>query len=321
MNQPRRREMLRALRQLVLLVRLGYPLAEGLQQMAPDASPWLSRLGEDIERGDTLEQAMGRQPRLFSAYFRSLIEAAASHPQPDRVLEELSHWLERSEAVERRVQTVLTYPALILTMLLACLALGFGLITPMLFPLLHANEPAAAPPAVFGYLFLLPLVLLAGMLFSLFLGQPARPLLWLFPEIRNLHGLASQAVWARAFGSLLGAGLTPIEALEKSLPIVKSIPLRRQMTEAVAKAQRGASLDAALEPCGLEPSLTWCLEGEGVASRVLDGADAIERELGSRADLQLRLMAPRALILIGILCGLALAAFWSPFYSATTAIQ
>ena len=321
MSQPQSHEVLSALRQLALLVRLGYPLAEGLRQMAPDASPWLARLGQDMERGDTLEQAMGRQPRLFSPYFRSLIEAASANPQPDRVLEDLSDWLERSQQVERKVNTVLTYPAAVLIMLLGCLAVGLGLVSPLMYPLLHANQADAAAPALLAYLGWLPFLLLVGMLVSLLRGQPARPLLWLFPEIRNLNSLASQAVWARAFGSLLAAGLPPVEALEKSLPIVKNAGLRAAMAEAAAQARRGANLESALGRCGLEPSLTWCLDGEEVAQRVLEGAEAIDREVGLRADLQLRLMAPRALILLGILCGLAILAFWWPFYSATTAIQ
>ncbi|MBX3170899.1 MAG: type II secretion system F family protein [Candidatus Eremiobacteraeota bacterium] len=321
MSQPQPREILNALRQLAILVRLGYPLAEGLRQMAPDASPWLARLGEDMERGDSLEQAMGRQPRLFSPYFRTLIEAAADHPQPDKVLEDLSHWLERSEQVERKVNTVLTYPAVVLLMLFACLVIGLGLVAPLTFDLMHVQQANAVTPSYLAYLVWLPVLPLLAMLLSLVLGQPARPLLWLFPEIRNLNNLASQAVWARAFGSLLAAGVPPIEAVEKSLPIVKDARLRGQMAEAAAQARRGTNLETALARCGLEPSLIWCLDGEAVAQRVLDGADAIDREIGLRADLQLRLMAPRALILIGILCGLALVAFWWPFYSATAAIQ
>lgn len=318
MNQPQSREILQALRQLAMLVRLGYPLAEGIRQMAPDASPWLARLGEDMERGDSLEQAMGRQPRLFSPYFRTLIEAAADHSQPDQVLDDLSHWLERSDQVERKVNTVLTYPFVVLLMLLACLVIGLGFVYPLTFGLVHAN---GAAPGYLAYFACLPALALLAMLISLSMGQPARPLLWLFPEIRNLNQLASQAVWARAFGSLLAAGLPPIEAVEKSLPIVKDARLRAQMAEAAAQARRGTNLESALGRCGLEPSLIWCLDGEDVAQRVLDGADAIDREIGLRADMQLRLMAPRALILIGILCGLALIAFWWPFYTATAAIR
>ncbi len=321
MTQPQQREILNALRQLAMLVRLGYPLAEGLRQMAPDASPWLARLGEDMERGDSLEQAMGRQPRLFSPYFRSLIEAASDHPEPDKVLEELSHWLERSDQVERKINTVLTYPFVVLLMLLACLVIGVGFVSPVTFDLVHANQAGAVTPSYWAYLAWLPAFLVLAMMLSLLQGQPARPLLWLFPEIRNLNKLASQAVWARAFGSLLAAGLPPIEAVEKSLPIVKDARLRAQMAEAAAQARRGTNLEAALGRCGLESSLIWCLDGEDVAQRVLDGADAIDREVGLRADLQLRLMAPRALILIGILCGLALVAFWWPFYNASAAIQ
>ena len=322
MSQPNRREVLNAVRQMAVLVRLGYPLAEGLQKMSADASPWLSQLSEDLERGDTLEEAMARQPRLFSPYFRSLIEAAAKNPQPDRVLEDLSHWLEGSERIERQVNTLLTYPNLLLSLILAVLALGLYLVAPeVVYPLMNVHQSGnPTVPLFLPWLALLPLLGLLVLLISLLLGQPARPILWMFPEIRGLRSLATQAVWARAFGALLAAGVPLLEALGKSLPIVQDEQLREQMRQAIAETQRGTSLEVALGRCHLEPSLIWSLEGEEPARRVLEGAEALERDIQLRSELQLRLMGPRALVVLGILCTLTLLAFWWPFYTYTAAI-
>ena len=90
--------------------------------------------------------------------------------------------------------------------------------------------------------------------------------------------------------------------------------------QAIAEAQRGTSLEVALGRCPLEPSLIWSLEGEEVARRVLEGAEGLERDIQLRSELQLRRMAPRALVVLGILCTLTLLAFWWPFYTYTAAI-
>lgn len=317
MRQPGPGEMLSALRQLTLLVRLGYPVAEGLRNLSTESSPWLGKIGEDMERGDTLGEALGRQPRLFSPYFRALLEAASSSPKPQKTLEDLSHWLERSETVERQANTILAYPVLVLLMLMGLLALGLGCVFPLLYPLTSGRDA----PVLLAWLGLVPLLGLLGMLISLARGRPAGVLLWLFPEIRNLQSLASQSIWARAFGALLAAGLPVPEALKTSLSIVKDAQLRAAMARAVESAQRGANLEDALARCGLEPALIWCLDAEDVAVRVLDAADSLDREVRMRAELQLRLMAPRALIFIGVLCALAMLSFWWPFYSATVSIQ
>lgn len=326
MKEPGPREILNAVRQMAVLVRLGYPLAEGLKNMAGDASPWLAKVADDMEQGDDLSSALARQPRLFSPLFRSLVEAAAANPQPDKVLEDLSCWLERNEIMQRKVASVLLYPMLLLALLSCFLALFISLILPeIVLPLLTNTRGQTFPQlaAALPWLTLLPLALLLLLGLSLLQGQPWPPLLWVFPEIRSLRNLANQALWARALGALLAAGVPVVEALEQALPILKDGDnLRQQLAQATSEARKGTPVAQALERCSLlERQLVWSLEGEDVAARVLEGADALEREIQLRCEQQLRLMGPRALILVAILCALAMLTFWWPFYQMTSSIQ
>jgi type II secretory pathway component PulF len=325
MKEPGKAEILRAVRQLAMLVRLGYPLAEGLKTMAAETSPWLTQVAQDMERGDSLAGALGRQPRLFSPTFRGLIEAAAANPQPDQVLQNLSHWLERSESIERKVGTLLLYPMLLLSLLALFAALFVNFVLPStVLPLLSGLQSSQADLLlpVLPWLSLIPLGLLLLVGLSLLQGRPWEPLLWFFPEIRNLRGLASQALWARALGSLLAAGVPVLEALELALPVVHDADMQNQLRRASAAVRKGTPLAAALgSNTQLESYLVWSLEGEEVAAQVLDGADALEHEIELRSEQQLRLMGPRALILVGILCALVMLAFWWPFYDLTCSLS
>lgn len=325
MKEPGKREILSAVRQLAVLVRLGYPLAEGLKNMAGDASPWLTKVAQDMEQGDDLSSALARQPRLFSPLFRGLVEAAAANPQPDKVLEDLSHWLERSESLQRKVSSILLYPMLLLAVLASFFALFVAFVMPeMVLPLLADTRGLQFPQvaASLPWLALIPLGLLLLVGLSLLQGRPWPPLLWFFPEIRGIGGLASQALWARALGALLAAGVPVVEALEQARAIVTQSALREQLAQASSEARRGTPVATALGRCSLlESYLIWSLEGEDVAARVLEGADALDREIELRSEQQLRLMAPRALILIGILSTLAMLAFWWPFYEMTCSLQ
>ena len=320
MKEPGKKDLLNALRQLTMLVRLGYPVADGLKNMADDASPWLTRLAEDMEEGDSLADALGRQPRLFSPYFRGLIESAASHPKPDQVLQQLSHWLERSEWLEQRVASILLYPMLLLCLLTVFVTLYALVILPeAIVPLSHDPSWAGLTPAL-PWLAAVPGILFLVLSLSILSGRPWPPLLWLFPEIRGVRSLACQALWARAMGSLLAAGVPVVEALDQALPIVTDSAVSTQLRQAAAEARKGTPLATALGHCsGLETYLVWSLEGEGedVASQMLEASQALEREVELRSLQQLRLMAPRALILIGVLCAGALLSFWWPFYTAT----
>ena len=93
------------------------------------------------------------------------------------------------------------------------------------------------------------------------------------------------------------------------------------MQDAAQRARRGSSLSTALAGCStLQPYLVWSLDGEDVAARMLDGADALDHEIELRSEQQLRLIGPRALIVLGILSGLAMLMFWAPFYNFTAAL-
>lgn len=319
MKEPSKREILHAVRQLAVLVRLGYPLAEGLKNMGGETSPWLTQLAENMEQGDDLSSALARQPRLFSPLFRGLVEAAAANPQPDRVLEELSHWLERGESLQRKVSVVLLYPMLLLALLAAFLTFAILVVLPTaIVPLLADAGGWEIPP----WLALLPLMMLLPLVISLLKGQPWAPLLWFFPEIRDLRRLASQSLWARALGALLAAGVDVVSALEQANAIVTDSVLHRQLLQASSEARKGTPLDRALAQCSrLEAHLIWSLQGEDIAARVLEAADALDREIELRSEQQLRLMGPRALLFVAILTTLAIVGFWWPFYELTGSIQ
>lgn len=324
MSQPSSHELLNALRQLSLLVRLGYPVAEGLKSMSDEASPWLTRLAEDMERGDTLGEAMARQPRLFSPYFRSLLEAAAGQPSPNKILDELSHWLNRSQEGERKVGSLLLYPVLLLAVVCLFLTLYFLMIFPQaVAPLLQIVHQAPVDSAdSLAWLAVIPVLFFVYLAWSVGLGRPWQPLLWLFPEIRGVRSLASQSLWARAMGSLLAAGVPVPEALEQALPVVSCSELKSELTSAVQEVRRGTPLGDALGRCSkLESYLVWGLQGEQPAALILEGADALERELEMRVQTQMRLMLPRALLVVGVLSTLALVSFWLPFYGSVVNLR
>lgn len=80
--------------------------------------PALQRVGEAMAEGDSLAQAVRRQPGVFSPFYASMAEAAESAEKAEGILTALSGWLERADSVRRRVRTALLYPAIVLNVLL-----------------------------------------------------------------------------------------------------------------------------------------------------------------------------------------------------------
>lgn len=308
-------EMLLALRQLAALARLGYPLAEAVEHLSDEASPWLLELSQDLQRGDTPAQALARQPRLFSPPFRALLEAA-SHTQ----LEELCLWLERSQSLQNAVGRVLLYPVLLLALVLLLAAAYLGLLMPQaVFPLLlETGWLTASGVQALAWLALLPLLLFVPLAYSTLKGQPWRPLQWLFPELVGIGQLGAQAFWARGLGALLATGVAVPEAIERSMPMLSIVAWQPALLQAAERARRGSDLASALAPCGLEPALLFSLSGENPAARVLEAAEVLEHEVELRARFQTRMMLPRAMVFVGLASALTVLIFWVPYYAGVS---
>lgn len=305
--------MIEAARQLALLARLDYPMTDGLKAMA-GASPWLGRMAEDLEAGDSLAGAARRHPRVFSPFFASMLEAAEGSGAPAATLKALSSWLERSDRLRRRVQTALFYPFLVLNALVLQVTFVLVLAAPLgVLPLLDMAVPWRPDVVV---------VLSVALLVALNLvARRASDFLW----AGALRARAEQAVWARALGSLLGAGVEVPKALRLSSGAVELPWLREDLEAAGTELDRGRSLAEALaERPRLDPMLAWTAaageDREELAPLFLDAADVLDREVDRQAAQVVRLTEPVALVAVGLLVMLGLVAFWWPFYRATSGI-
>jgi len=327
---PTPAELHDATRQLALLARLGYPLSEGLQAME-ETSPWLAGVGESLARGDTLTQAVTRHPRVFSPFYAAMVEAAEASEKPAPLMARLSEWLERSDSVRRRVRQALFHPWLVLNCLGLQLLVMFTLVVPGVLIPLAAAAARPLPDGLSGLLQsgLVPaflLVALVALNLAVLRDGPATAAVssWL-PWAGPLRQLADQALWARALGSLLAAGVELPRALRQAGSVVLSPSVRQELDRVAERVDRGSTLAEALaESDLLDSQLAWSAaagdEREELACQMLDAAESLDQQVERRTEHSLRMAGPWALGAVGVLVALGLVAFWAPFYNSLSAM-
>ena len=109
-------------RQLATMVASGIPILGALDVLAQQIDDRtfrkiLGRMQDDVEGGMSLSESLAKHPGVFSPFFVNMVKAGESSGQLEEILDRLATYLEKVEALRRKVRTSLFYPVLV-----SCLA-------------------------------------------------------------------------------------------------------------------------------------------------------------------------------------------------------
>src|SRR5437016_4649823 len=107
-------------RQFATMISAGLPLVQCLDILAKQSSkPAFGRVIADVTRevesGSTLSDALGKHKRVFDDLFRNMVAAGEAGGVLDEILMRLATYIEKADALKRKVQSALVYPAVVLT--------------------------------------------------------------------------------------------------------------------------------------------------------------------------------------------------------------
>lgn len=105
-------------RQFATMINAGLPLVQCLgilsQQVEKEfMRTSINRVMTDVEGGSTLGEAMQRHPKMFSQLYVNMVEAGEAGGILDLILMRLATYLEKADALQRKVKSALTYPTVV----------------------------------------------------------------------------------------------------------------------------------------------------------------------------------------------------------------
>ena len=105
-------------RQFSTMIDAGLPLVQGLTILAEQMENKTFRLilkeiTKDVEGGSTLAEALKKHPKVFDALFVNLVAAGEVGGILDTIMRRLADYIEKSEALKKRIKGAMTYPAIV----------------------------------------------------------------------------------------------------------------------------------------------------------------------------------------------------------------
>lgn len=327
-------------RQLAGMMRSGLPLLRALDIVAQShANPAMGRLlaqvRADIAQGSPLSAAFAKHPAVFPPLYCHLVAAAETGGVLDDLLDNLARYLEKTQALKKKVQTALVYPAAVLLMAAVLLAVMMVFVLPA-FANLYQGMGAQLPwPTrlvmglsdvfrAYGWLLALLPAAAVWLLKRQYRRSAAFRLradggLLRLPVSGRVVRQAVWARWARTLASLLAAGVPVLEALEAVAAAAGNGVFERATRAVKAEVAQGASLSSAMRASGVFSDLllqmTAVGEESGALAHLLEkSAVFYEDEVDNLVARLTALMEPVLMIVLGGVVGMVLAAMYLPLF-------
>jgi len=236
-------------RQLSTLQDAGLPILRSLrilqeQQKAGTFKRVIGYVADDIEGGSTLSEALGRFPRAFDRLLVSMVSAGETGGVLDLILSRVADFMEKAQKLKSRVKSAMVYPCVVLGAAFAILLVLMWKVIPSFIEVLtemSEGEPlpkmtrvvfaisgwiAYGPewaPTIYGVriggwavLLVVPFVVifLIRTIKKFRAGRFALDTIKLkLPVVGQLCAKISVTRWTRTLGTLIGAGVPILDAL------------------------------------------------------------------------------------------------------------
>ncbi len=253
-------------RQLSTLIGAGLPLSQSLRTVLEQTpNTRLKNIVQDlitsIEGGKSLHESFSKHPEVFDKLFLALVAAGEASGTLDDSLQRVATQQEKDAAVMSRIRGALTYPIIVLVVIVAVMLFMLLTVVPQVeklyvdlkkeLPILtHIMVESSRFLTQFWWVILLVLVI-GGYFLTQYLrtvaGQRLLDVLKLdVPMLRGMFRKLYMARFTRTGQTLLTTGVPMLDMLRISSESVNNSIIAEEIARAADKVKGGKELSAAL---------------------------------------------------------------------------
>jgi len=300
-------------------------------------------VAEDVEGGSTLSEAMARHPKAFDRLYTNMVRAGELGGVLDVILQRLADFMEKTQALKRKVIGAMIYPVAVITFAVAIVMFIMIAVVPS-FQTIFADMGEKLPGITrtllgistwikddFGWLVLLGVPFgVFGIFRLLKLSEGGRyfvdNLKLHTPILGRIVSKTSVARFSRTLGTLLAAGVPILEALQITSDTSGNAVFAKAMSSVHDGIREGESFADPLRQAKIvEPMVVNMIDvGEetGELDKMLNKvADTYDEEVETLVAGMVSLLEPVMVITLGLIVGFIVVALFMPMVSLLNAVQ
>ena len=326
-------------RQFSTMINAGLPIVQCLdilsQQTENDALRIaISRVMLDVEGGHTLAESLGKHPTIFSDLYANMVDAGETGGILDIILMRLANYLEKADALQRKVKSAMTYPSIV-----AFVALGSTV-----FMLLFVIPVFAKMFSDFGGVLPAPTRIVMGLSdflrqywWALVGGAVAVAIAYrqgrknykiafkmdqgmlAMPVIGNVLRKSSVARFTRTLGTLVSSGVPILQGLDITARTAGNLVIEKAVNATRESISQGDTISEPLKRSGVFPPMVVQMIAVGEQTGAIDEmlnkiADFYDDEVDTAVEQLTAVIEPILIVFMGFVVGGMLVAMYLPMF-------
>ncbi|TQS45390.1 type II secretion system F family protein [Cryptosporangium phraense] len=334
-------------RQFATMTASGMSLLRSLavleeQTAKPALKRAIAEVRIDVEGGVALSAALERHPKVFPTLLCAMVRAGETGGFLDAALERIAGNFEKDDELRGKIKGALTYPVVVLLFAILMIAAVLIFIVPVFERMFHQLGGELPLPTqiivnvshtlVWSGPLLVGLIVVGTVLFRRELRR--RPGLRLgfdkakmrAPVFGNLFTKITISRFSRNLGTLLGAGVPVLQALNVVGATTGSAVIATAMTDLQNAVREGQPMSSRLAEHTVFPRMVAQMievgEESGQISQMLDKvADFYDREVDSTAESLTASIEPIMVLVMGVIVGGMIICLYLPMFTIYQNIQ
>ena len=333
-------------RQFATMINAGLPLVQSLNILAAQTeNKALAEVTKavvyDVESGNTLADAFSKHPKAFSALYVNMVAAGEAGGILDTILLRLATFLEKNDALVRKVKGAMIYPGVIISVAMVAIVILLIFVIPTFQSMFaSANMELPLPTRVvigmsnfLTHFWWAMLAVIGGAVFAIrsYYASPAGrlqidALLLRAPVLGDVIRKSAVSRFTRTLGTLVSSGVSILEGLEITAKTAGNQVVHNAVMESRQSIAGGETIAAPLEKSKVFPPMVISMIAVGEQTGGLDEmlskiADFYDEEVDVAVSALLSLMEPVMIVVLGVIVGGMVIAMYLPIFDMMNAVQ
>jgi type IV pilus assembly protein PilC len=344
---PNTRDLVIFTRQFATMIDAGLPLVQclsiqGDQQPKAGFKEVILAVKAEVEQGSTFADALGKHPSVFNDLFVNLVRAGEVGGILDTILTRLAQYMEKADALKRKVKSAMVYPATIMVVAIGVITLLLVKVIPVFKKMFEEMGGALPAPTQMvvdmsefmqQWVFLI-LGLMVATVFAFFYARKrvrefryrTDSIFLKMPIFGSLLRKVAVARFSRTLGTMISSGVPILEALDICARTSGNLVIESALVKTRAAISEGRTIAEPLEASGVFPGMVVQMIAVGEATGAMDQmlskiADFYDDEVDTAVDALTSLLEPLMMVFLGGTVGGMLLAMYLPIFKIAEAVK